>query len=66
MKYVSYVTLQKKYPGKIVALRKDQRKVVAAEKTTELLEKILKAKGVNPETCLFLGPIEKYKQISAY
>lgn len=66
MKNVSYTTLQKKYPGKMVALLEKKGKVVAAGKTAEQLEKTLKMKGIDPETCLFLGPIEKYNQISAY
>ena len=66
MKNVSYVTLQKKYPGKIVAFIENQGKVVASGKTTEQLEKTLKVKGIDPTTCIFFGPIEKYKQISVY
>lgn len=66
MKNVSYTTLQRKYPGKLVALSEKRGEVVASGKNTQELEKALKEKGVDPRACLFLGPIERYKQISVY
>jgi len=66
MKNTSYITLQRKYAGKLVAVLEKQGKVVAFGKTAEELEKILKKKGINPAGCIFLGPIEQYKQISVY
>ena len=66
MKNVSYTNLQKKYPGKLVAILEDVGKVVASGKTVQEIEKQLKKKSVDPERCLFLGPIERYNQISAY
>lgn len=66
MKNISYTTLQKKYPGKLVALLEKKGDVVASGKNTQELEKALKKKGVDPRSCLFLGPIERYKQISVY
>lgn len=63
---ISYTSLQKKYPGKIVAILEPAGKVVAAGKNTQDVEKTLQIKGVDPEKCLFLGPIEQYKQISVY
>lgn len=66
MKSTFYTTLQKKYPGKLVAVSEKQGRVVASGKTALALEEILKKKGIDPEKCLFLGPIEQYKQISVY
>lgn len=66
MKNISYTTLQKKFSGKLVAVSEDKKKVVASGKTSQELEKILRGKGIDPATCLFLGPIEQYKQISVY
>jgi len=66
MKNVSYTSLQKKYPGKLVAILEPEGKVVASGKTAQDVEKTLKKKGVNPTECLFLGPLERYNQISVY
>lgn len=63
---VTYTNLQKKYPGKLVAILEPEGKIVAAGKTTEDVEKTLKKKGVDPRQCLFLGPVERYNQISVY
>lgn len=66
MKNISYVTLQKKYPGKLVAISKKDGKVMAVGFSSQQLENALKEKSVDPTKCLFLGPIERYKQISVY
>lgn len=63
---ISYTSLQKKYPGKLVAILEPLGKVVASGKNAQDVEKALRKKGVNPEECLFLGPVERYKQISVY
>lgn len=63
---ISYTSLQKKYPGKMVAILEELGKVVASGKNVQEVEKQLKIKKVNPEKCLFLGPIERYNQLSAY
>lgn len=65
-KTISYITLQKKYPGKLVAISEKKGNVVAVAKNSQQLEKTLENKGVDPRSCLFLGPIEQYNQISAY
>ncbi len=66
MKNLSYITLQKKYPGKLVAISQKEEKVIASALNTKQLEETLKKKNVDPASCLFLGPIERYKQISVY
>lgn len=66
MRNVSYTSLQKRYPGKLVAILEDVGKVVASGKNAQEVEKQLRIKNVDPKKCLFLGPIEKYNQISAY
>ena len=66
MKNTSYTNLQKKYPGKLVAVLEKQEKVVASGETVKELEEKLKEKNINPADCVFMGPIEQYKQISVY
>lgn len=66
MTNVSYTSLQKKYPGKMVAILESVGKVVASGKTAQEVENTLQKKGVDPRKCVFLGPIEEYKQISVY
>lgn len=66
MKNVSYTSIQKKYPGKLIAILESIGQVVASGKNAQEVEKQLKIKAVDPRKCLFLGPIEKYNQISAY
>ncbi len=66
MKNVSYTSIQKKYPGKLVAILESAGKIVASGKNAQEVEKQLKKNNINPEKCLFLGPIERYNQISAY
>jgi len=66
MKNTSYTTLQKKYAGKLVALLEKQERVVAFGDTVKELEEQLRKKNINPKNCVFLGPIEQYKQISVY
>lgn len=66
MKSVSYTSLQKLYSGKLVAISQKNGKVLAAQDTSQKLEKLLKEKGIDPKNCVFLGPIEPYKQISVY
>lgn len=66
MKNISYTALQRKYPGKVVAVSEKIGKVVASGKTAQELEKMLKKKRIDPTSCVFLGPIEQYKQVSVY
>lgn len=66
MKNNSYTTIQKKYPGKLVAISESEGKVVAFGKTTKEVERQLKEKKLNPKNYLFLGPVERYNQISVY
>ncbi len=66
MQNISYTSLQKKYPGKLVAILEGVGKIVASGKNAQEVEKQLRMKNVDPKKCLFLGPIDKYNQISAY
>lgn len=66
MKNTSYTTLQKKYAGKLVAILESRGKVVAIGKTAQEVERQLKKKNVDPKECFFLGPVERFNQISAY
>ena len=66
IQHIAYSALQKKYAGQLVALSESGKSVVAASDDVQSLEKKLQQKGIDPETCLILGPIEAYKQISVY
>lgn len=63
---ISYINLQKKYPGKIIALSKKEDKVLAAGKDVVEVEKELLEKGFLPEQVIFWGPIEEYGRTSVY
>lgn len=52
MKNISYTTLQKKYPGKLVAINERQGEVVASGDTVQDLEKILKKKALIQQRAL--------------
>lgn len=66
MMNISYTHLQKKYPGKLIAILEPAGKVVAAGKNAQDVEKTLQKRGVDPKKCLFLGPVKQYNQISVY
>lgn len=63
---VKYVTLQKKYPGQIVALSAKEDKILAVGKDVIEVEGKLKNKGVKPERAVFVGPIEEYGRVCVY
>lgn len=65
MKPISYITLQKKYGGKWVALTKDERKVLAAKETFDELHKYLEKKKIDTTEVVF-SKIEKYGVVSVY
>lgn len=66
MKKITYLKLQEKYPKKIVALDKTERKVLAVgEKFTEIFKK-LKAGRINIQNAVFMGPIQKKGTINVY
>ncbi|MBM4402723.1 MAG: hypothetical protein FJ044_05780 [Candidatus Cloacimonetes bacterium] len=53
---ISYTKLQKKYPGKIIALSEEEDKVLAAGKDVVEVERELLEKGYLPEKAIFWGP----------
>lgn len=66
MKKISYLTLQKKYPKKVVVLDKNERKVLAVGKKAKELIKQLKEKKVRLKDVIFIGPISKPGAINVY
>jgi len=65
-KPISYTALQKKYAGQIVALTEREDKVVAAARDfVSLFKKIAKTR-YKEEDLVYIGPVEKYGQISVY
>lgn len=66
MRKISYLYLQKKFSGKIVALDKKEKEVIAAgKKFPELFQK-LEIKGLKPKNLVFVGPIQKAGTINVY
>lgn len=66
MKKISYLYLQKKYAGNIVALDKKESQVVAVGKKFSEIFKKLKAKQLSPQNYVFVGPIQKPGTINVY
>ena len=66
MKKISYIYLQKRFPGHLVALDKDEKEVVAyGKKFSELFEKLEK-KHLSPKNVIFVGPVQKSGTINVY
>lgn len=66
MKKISYLSLQKKYPQKIVALNKTETAVLGAGKEAYLLVSKLEKQGINPKEIVLVGPIQKQGTINVY
>jgi len=59
MKKISYLQLQNKYPKKIVALDRKEKKVLAVgKKFTEIFKK-LKNSHLNIKNAVFVGPVQQ-------
>ena len=59
MKKISYIYLQKKYPGNLVVLDKEERSVVAYGKKFSELFKKLEKKHLSERSVVFVGPVQK-------
>lgn len=66
MKKVSYLALQKKYAGKIVALDKRESKVIASGKKFKEVFAQLSQKKMGRQECVYIGPIQKAGTINVY
>lgn len=66
MKKISYLYLQKKYCGKIVALDPKETKVITSGKKFSEIFKKLAQKNIEPKACVFVGPVQKPKSINVY
>lgn len=66
MRKITYLTLQKKYPGQIVALDRDEKYILAVGKKFEQIFKKLEKKNLKPKNCVFVGPIQKAGTINVY
>lgn len=66
MKKISYIYLQKKYPGHIVALDREEREVIAYAKKFSQLFKKLEKKQLSPKNYVFVGPVQKSGSINVY
>lgn len=63
---LSYLFLQKKYAGKIVALDKEEKRVLAVGKRFPQIFAKLKLKDLSPQNCTYIGPIQKAGTINVY
>ena len=63
---ISYLTLQKKYPRKVVVLDKNEKKVLAVGERAKELKKQLEEKKVKLHDVVFVGPISKPGAINVY
>lgn len=66
MKKISYIYLQKNYPGRVVALDKEEKEVLAYGKRFSELFKKLEKKHVSPRSVIFIGPVQKSGAINVY
>ena len=66
MKKITYLTLQKKYPQKVVVLDKNEKKVLAVGNRSKDLLKQLEEKKVKLQDVDFIGPISKPGTINVY
>ena len=66
MKKITYLTLQKKYPQKVVVLDKNEKKVLAVGNRSKDLLKQLEEKKVKLQDVVFIGPISKPGTINVY
>lgn len=66
MKKIQYYDLQEKYPGKIVALNRQETKVLAvARRADQVVDKILKNK-IPLSNIILMGPIQPAGKINVY
>ena len=62
---LSYITLQKKFGGKWIALTEDRTKVLAATQRLDQLHKYLEKKKVDSGKVIF-SKVEKHGTVSVY
>ena len=66
MKKISYIQLQKKYAGKLVALSGKEDRVISVGKSFNEIFLKIKNMGLNPKDCVFVGPVGKMGAINVY
>ena len=66
MKKISYLQLQKKYPGQIVALNRKENQIIAVGNKFSAIFQTLEKKSLSPKNCIFIGPIQKAGTINVY
>ena len=66
MKKISYLQLQKKYSGQLVALNKMQSRVVAVGKKIDDVFKKLQKQNLKPADTVLMGPIQKVGAVNVY
>lgn len=66
MKKISYLDLQKKYPRKLVALDRAERKILAVGESAEVIYLKLTKQHLDPNEYVLVGPIQKQGAINVY
>ena len=66
MKKISYLTLQKKYPQKVVVLDKSEKRNLAVGKRAGEIMKQLKEKKIKFQNIVFVGPVSKPGAVNVY
>lgn len=66
VKKISYLQLQKRYEGKLVALSSKEDRVVGVGRTFKEIFSKIKSLGLNPKDCVYVGPVGKMGAINVY
>ncbi len=66
MKKISYLQLQKKYSGQLVALNKVRSRVVAVGKKIDDVFKKMQEQNLKPADTILIGPIQKAGAVNVY
>jgi len=61
---ISFEYIQQHYEGKVVALDKAETQVLAVAANFEKVLKLLQQEGIQPEDCVYVGPVPKPGTVS--
>lgn len=61
---IPYQQLKTEYPGKLVALSADETQVLENANSFKALLKKLEEKDIDPQNCIYIGPLPEAETIS--
>lgn len=61
---ISFEFIQQHYEGKVVALNKDETRVMAVAASFEKVLELLQQEGIQPQNCVYVGPVPKPGTVS--